>query len=67
MVLLEGAWKIESQGIGQVLWHVYDENVVEIDAPEKAQEVLRVMNEPEDWRADLPLATSLKLSKCYTK
>lgn len=67
MILLEGAWKIEAQRIGQVLWHVYDENVVEIDKPERAQDVLRVMNETEDWRTDLPLATSLKLSDHYTK
>lgn len=46
---------------------VYDECVIELDNPARADEVTRIMTTPPSWLPDFPLATDTKLLTCYQK
>lgn len=55
------------QTVGDVIFHVHDEAIVECDLDVKVKDVEDVMRQTPGWCPGLPLASEAKISQCYKK
>lgn len=65
-VFAEGILRCEAKGI-QVLWHVYDEVIVEADTSVPADLVRDLMSQPPSWDSKLPVAAEAESMQAYRK
>lgn len=65
-VFCEHLLKLE-ETVGDVVFHVHDEAIVECDLDVKKEDVEDVMRQTPEWAPGLPLASEAKVSLCYKK
>jgi hypothetical protein len=65
-IFYDAVLRLEAAGIC-VRLGVYDECVIELDDPARADEVTQAMVTPPSWLPNFPLATETKLLTCYSK
>lgn len=58
---------IPRAGIGDVVFHVHDEVVIEADPDVPKERVVEIMSMPPEWMPDIPLAAEATDATCYQK